>query len=50
MSLGGGNGLGMVLVHEGRGEACPSGEIDGVDGLSLGGYHRAKTGAVQIND
>ena len=50
MALGGGDGLGEVIVHEGRGEAGPSIEIPGIDGLSPGGDHGAKTGAVQIND
>ena len=50
MALGGGDVLGKVLVHEGRGEAGPSSKISGVNGLCPGGDHGAKTGAVQIND
>ena len=46
MALGGGDGLGKVLAHEGRGEAGPNSKIDGANGLSSGGYHGAKTGAV----
>ena len=50
MALGGGDGLGQVISYEGQGEAGPSSKIAGVDGLSTGVYHGAKTGAVQINN
>ena len=46
MAIGGGDVLGKVSVHEGRGEAGPSSKIDGINGLSPGEDHRAKTGAV----
>ena len=46
MDLGGGNGLGKMLEHEGQGEDGPSSKIAGVDGLSPGEYHGAKTGAL----
>ena len=49
-ALGGGNGLGNLLAHEGRGESGPSGVIAGVDGLIPGGDRGAKTGVVYIND
>ena len=39
-----------MLAHKGQGEAGPSSKIAGVDGLSTGVYHGAKTGAVQINN
>ena len=50
MTLGGCDGLGKVLAHEGQCESGPSSKIAGVDGLIPGGYHGAKTGEVQIND
>ena len=46
MTLGGGDFLGKVLTNEGLGEAGSSGKIGGVGGLSPGGDHGAKTGAV----
>ena len=46
MALGGVYSLGKVLEHEGQGDAVPSGKIAGVDGLSSGGYHGDKIGAV----
>ena len=46
MALGSGNCLGNVFAHKGQGEAGPSGKIAGVDGLSPGGDHGVKTGAV----
>ena len=46
MALGGGYCLGKVLAHKGQGEAGTSGKIASVDGLSPGGYHGSKTGAV----
>ena len=50
MALGGGNGIGQVLMNEGRGEAGPSSIIASVYGLCPGGDNGAKTGVFQIKD
>ena len=46
MALGGGDCLGIVLAHEGRGEADPSGKIAGFYDPIPDGDHGAETGAV----